>query len=360
MEKRQVRRSRFWACLVASLAAVTATCSSYPVDTSGRNLLELQSVWQYLKVYSIWQDSVPLAKNAFIYSTPESLLASVIDTLHRYQYTRYVDTTPVGPSAMESGAARAEAASPVYFARISARTGYVRIFTFDRADLFDSFLVAVPFLARFQNIMLDLRSNTGGSIAMMDSVIEYFLPVNTPYIEATYRSYDSDARSASTRIERWTTKHVPAASLTGKNIVILMNRFSASASEMLAAGIKDGRRLAGLGTCKFVGDTSFGKGIGQVVVNRKQFRKPDIQITFLRVTRACGCADSVYHRIGMAPDTLVVNSVSAIADTAQFFAAFNVLEPGARPDVIIFTQFLAKSIAQGADHTVPAISDFEN
>jgi hypothetical protein len=329
-------------------------CSTYPVDSSGRDLLELETVWQYLKAYSIWQDSVPLPQNAFTYDMPETLLAHVNDTLHGASYTGY-------DSSEGAYAAGTVASAPaISYARISPLTAYLHIWKFKKENTLDSFLLAVPSLAQCTNIMLDLRWNTGGDIGVLDSIIAYFLPVNTPYMIATYRTYDRSARTASTvRNERWTTKHAPPTSLAGKKIVVLLNRWSASASEMLAAGIKDGRSLSGLDSCLFVGDTSYGKGIGQILISRGWLSKRSLKITYLRVTRACGCADSIYHRKGLVPDIAVTNRDSTIADTSQFMAAFHVLEPGIRPDVIIETRFLARALAKEADCTAPAIPLFE-
>jgi hypothetical protein len=342
-------------CGLAACAAIAVHCSKYPVDTSGRDLIELESVWQYLKAYSIWQDSVPLPPNAFTYSAPETLLAHVNDTLRGHSYTGYAS----------AGGADAEAAvinptSPIVYGSVSPRTAYIHVWDFTRDTTFDSFLVAIPVLAQYPNIMLDLRWNTGGDISVMDSIIEYFLPVNTPFIHATYRAYDEASRTASTvRGEHWTTKHAHSPTLAGKNIVILLNHWSASASEMLAAGIKDGRATAGFSPCPFVGDTSYGKGIGQVLINRAWMSKRDLSITFLRVVRACNCADSVYHRKGLVPDIKVTNPDSTVADTAQFCAAFHVLEPGVTPNVIYITRFSHTLISKRADFVGPAILEME-
>jgi hypothetical protein len=353
MEKRPLICIAGTGC-VTVVAAVVLSCSTYPVDTSGgRDLLELESVWQYLKVYSIWQDSVPLPPNAFTYNTPEQLLASVNDTLHGANYTCY------DSSGGASVAAARDSTPSVYYTNVSPRTAYCQIWEFIRDTTYADFLAALPFLAQYQNLMLDLRWDGGGDLAALDSIIGYFLPVNTTYIVATYRSYDMSARSASTvHSERWTVKHDRSPSLDQKKIVILMNRGSASASEIFAAGIKDGRASAGLFACPFVGDTSYGKGIGQILVGRSQFHKQDIKITFLRVTRACGCADSVYHRKGLFPDIAINNSNDTIADTLQFFAAFHVLEPGVTPAKFI-THFNKKQIAKKAEAVAPSIPDFE-
>jgi hypothetical protein len=349
----------------AGCAAVAATlvmsCSMYPTDASGgRALMELESVWQYLKAYSIWQDSVPLPPTAFTYNTPEQLFKSVNDTLHGVPYTGYDSSSGYVSSGRANCAAAIDSVPPIYYTAISPRTAYLRIIKeFRRDTTFDSFLVALPFLSRYSNIMLDLRGNGGGDLAALDSIIGYFLPVNTPYIVATYRAYDGNARTASTiRDERWTIKSVRSPSLSGKNIVILLNRGSASASEILAAGIKDGRASQGLTACRFVGDTSYGKGIGQVLVSRRQFHRQDVKITFLRVFRACGCADSVYHRKGLAPDIRVTNSDAAVADSLQLLAAFHVLEPGVMLKKSI-NHFAQKQFAGIIDIVAPEIPDFE-
>jgi Peptidase family S41 len=351
--------------ILAAGAAVFFGCSTYPVDTTGRDLLELETVWQYLKAYSIWQDSIPLPPNAFTYDTPDSLLASVNDTLHGHSYTGYTDALPGPPrtgtaSLGDAGTLAASDSGPIYYGAVSPRTAYLQIATFDNDQLLDSFLVALPFLSRYANIMLDLRGDGGGSIAFMDSIIEYFLPVNTPFITATYRSYNSGTRTASTvHNEHWTTKHAHSPTLAGKNIVILLNRGSASASEMLAAGIKDGRESAGLSPCLFVGDTSYGKGIGQVLINRAWLSRRDLSITYLRVVRECSCADSVYHRKGLAPDVRVTNANETIADSLQFLAAFHVLEPGVLPKKIPVDKSRSNGLPTSGDCVIQSISDFE-
>jgi hypothetical protein len=298
-------------------------CSRYPVDTSGRDLLELESVWQYLKTYSIWQDSIPLAQDAFAFSTPERLLASVNDTLHQVSYTTY-DSTHLPKGSAVSAVSAGVSDSTVHLFRLSASTILMQITEFKEDTTYPAFKNALPLLAQFANIIVDLRNNGGGSIDAVDSIIEYFLPVNTPYIRATCRRYNADSRTAETvPWEQWTTKHGHMLSLEGKRLAVLINGGSASASEILAAGLKDGRSLAATGdTTVLVGETSYGKGMGQIIVSRTHLGKRDIKITFLRLK---GVSDRIgdYHRKGIKPDTLV----SAV--TSQITAALHLLDPAA-------------------------------
>jgi hypothetical protein len=345
-----------------SLVLFLTSCSTYPVDTTGRDLPELESVWQYLKAYCIWQDSIPLPQNAFTYNTPGQILASVNDTFHGVPYTGYDSSggaAALGNTTLLAGQS-ATKRNTIIVDSITPKTVYLQIDSIFEKETYDSFLAIVPVLDRFSKIMLDVRWNGGGDIAAMDSIIAFFLPVNTPYIFATLREYDRQSRTASTvRHQPWTTATAHANSLAAKNIVILMNRGSASASEMLAAGIKDGRKTAGLSAALIVGDTSYGKGIGQIVINRRAYGKKDIKITFLKVTRACGgCADSVYHRKGIAPDIISRNQRPQVEDTLQFFTAFNVLEPGVRPGRYI-THFAKKSLTKDAAVIISAIPEME-
>jgi len=346
-------------------------CSTYPVETNTNNVLEFESIWQYLKTYCIWQDSIPLPANPFTFSSPEKLLASTNDTLHGVLYTRYDDTIHnvlyySMASIYDANATHAKISAvpapntTVFYDSITPKTALMEITEFVRDSTYNQFLHILPFLSRFANIMVDLRWNGGGEISALDSIISYFLPLGTPYIIATYRDYDKSTQTATTKYnEKWTVKNTHAVSLANKTIVILMNKGSASASEMMAAGLKDGRAAATGEQVKIVGETSYGKGIGQIVVNRQVFGKRDVKITFLRVKRNCGCADSIYHRKGIVPDIMVTNANDTIADTLQLSAAIRVLEPTVR------IKWLAATLAKrgpnaGAEFSVIGNGDFEH
>ncbi len=194
---------------------------------------------------------------------------------------------------------------------------------FKQDTTYPAFKSAVPFLAAYPKIILDLRGNRGGSIDAVDSIIEYFLPANTPFIEARYRKYDPASRTARTvDWEPWATVHDHSPTLVGARVAILTDGLTASASEILAAGLKDGRAGSGPDTATLVGQTTFGKGIGQIVISRSYLGKRDIQITFLRLK---GLSDrtGIYHRRGIFPDLRVTGPL------LQLNTALHVLEPSA-------------------------------
>jgi hypothetical protein len=314
MEKQALSRTRAFA-LGAMTAALLYGCSTYPLDTSGRDLLELESVWQYLKTYSIWQDSIPLAPDPFAFSSPEQLLASVNDTLHAVNYTAY-DSTHLPTSGLVAAAAAAAPDTTVYWYRITASTVLLKITEFKKDTTYPAFLNALPSLAQYSNIIVDLRDNGGGDISDVDSIMEFFLPINTPYISAMYRKYDEAARTAVTvPWEQMTTKHEHAPTLSGKRLALLANRGSASAAEILAAGLKDGR--ANGDTTVLVGETTYGKGMGQIIISRTHLGKRDLKITFLRLRGISGRTGN-YHRKGIAPDdTVDCRSLERSIDSLQ-------------------------------------------
>jgi hypothetical protein len=349
MEKPAVSRIRACA-LCAMTAALLYGCSTYPLDTSGRDLLELESVWQYLETYSIWQDKVPQERNALeSFQTPEALLSSVADTFHAINYTAY-DSAHLPMGGRLSGVAAGAPDTTVYWLPLTVSTALLKITEFKKDTTYPAFLSTVPFLAQYLNIIVDLRDNGGGDINAVDSIMEYFLPVNTPYIQAMYRKYTESTRSAETvSWETWKTLHGHAPSLDGKHLAVLVNGGSASASEILVAGLKDGR--AGGDTVALVGETTYGKGMGQIIISRTYLGKRDIKITFL-LLKGISIRIGDYHRKGIAPDIQVSGPL------AQLSTALHILEPSA-PLLKTATAPAAGSAGAEAYVRIPANPLFE-
>ena len=332
---------------------ITSGCSTYPLDTSGRDLLELESVWQYLETYSIWQDKVPQERNALeSFQTPEALLSSVADTFHGINYTTYDSAhLPVGGrlSAIAAGAPD----TTVYWLALTDSTAVLKITEFKQDTTYPAFLGVLPLLVQYANIIVDLRDNGGGDINAVDSIMEYFLPVNTPYIQAMYRKYDESTRRAQTvPWDTLKTLHGHGLSLAGKRLAVLVTGGSASASEILTAGLKDGRAgAAGGDTVALVGETTYGKGIGQIIISRAYLGKRDIKITFLRL-RGISSRIGDYHRKGITPDIQVAGPL------AQLSTALHLLEPSAPLLKTAVTTVAGNAAAEGYIK-VPANPAFE-
>jgi carboxyl-terminal processing protease len=136
---------------------------------------------------------------------------------------------------------------------ISEKTGYIKISTFAQTT-YDEFVTAVEKLhgKGMDKLILDLRSNGGGLMDAATKIADQFLEDNKLIVYT-----QGNARA---RYDVFAT----AGGLCSKDeVCILMDEFSASASEILAGAIQDNDR----GT--IIGRRSFGKGLVQEQI---QFR----------------------------------------------------------------------------------------
>ena len=178
----------------------------------------------------------------------------------------------------------------------------------------------------FRKMIIDMRHNGGGDIAATDSIIEAILPEKTPYLIESSRNYDEQSGTAwtvsdSIRVtkgpQHWALKNIRYA--------VLVDSLSASASEMLTAALKDGFSQASNGdTVAIVGDTTYGKGIGQICISRQYLKRADLKITFMRMkglTKRIG----EYHAKGIVPDVACESETPRQQDSI----ALKILEPSA-------------------------------
>lgn len=289
------RHHRLRAALQSALAAslpFLLFCIGNTAQPEFPDLIEFESVWQYLKVYSIYQDRVP--EEPFLYSSPEEMLKSLNDTLRGNNYTDY-NYSRFGRSASISNKNNNNVVSIVTFRAINDTTGLIRINSFSTDVTYKQFLSFLPAIESYRNLIVDLRGNTGGDIEEMDSIIEAFLPAGKEYILARERKYDKRSHKAETlEWHPWVTKRAARKELEKKNITVYVNDSTASASEILAAALKD------CYPAKLVGQRTYGKAIGQIILQRRDHR-PTLQITYLQLRRING---DDYHRVGIQPDSL--------------------------------------------------------
>jgi len=94
------------------------------------------------------------------------------------------------------------------------------------------------------SIIIDLRRNSGGLLSEAVEVAEVFLPAGLPVVHTEYR--DGPRQTLETRRPASVPDDVPVA--------VLIGRFTASASEIVAGALQDHERAV------LVGKRSFGKG----------------------------------------------------------------------------------------------------
>lgn len=315
--------------LLSALFLVHSNCAG-PVELDTR-YSELESVWQQLKVHCIyqWDDSSWVPEDPFAFSSPAALLHAIPDTINdSYRFTRYATTQRnEGSVSLRSALG---AAATVGVDTLTASTVRIWIKGFAYQQTWPEFEAILPAVASFPFVIIDLRKNGGGYIDQVQPIVDAFLPKDAAYLQVRERVYDNATRTAQTVDHLWKTTKPVRPELDGKKVTILMDGFSASASEILIVGLKENMDAT------LVGTTSFGKGIGQNEIMRRN-RDAIIIITsmqFRGIEKIGG-----YHRVGIAPDISLGASVNN--DTVALLAAVRVHEP--RVSVLSAIRVLGKT-----------------
>jgi carboxyl-terminal processing protease len=134
----------------------------------------------------------------------------------------------------------------VTYKKLDSQNSYIQITSFG-AGTTEGFLKAVNTMTQdgTQRLILDLRNNGGGDLQEVSNLLDYFVPAGEAKI--VVKGLTSTEKLFSTGQD---------SVLAGKKIIILINKGTASASEILAGTIQDYLPK----TAKLVGETSFGKG----------------------------------------------------------------------------------------------------
>ncbi|MEZ6095006.1 MAG: S41 family peptidase [Pirellulaceae bacterium] len=132
------------------------------------------------------------------------------------------------------------------------RIGYFRILEFGDKTV-DEFLAALDTNAKkIDSLIIDLRNNSGGLLDAAVGVCDALLPAGEVVVETRGRDQKRDVDS------RYST-NAPVVPENVK-VVVLINRNSASASEIVSACLQD------YGRATVIGERSFGKGTVQNVI----------------------------------------------------------------------------------------------
>jgi len=134
-----------------------------------------------------------------------------------------------------------------------------------------------------KKFIIDLRYNTGGLVNECEAIVSAFLPINSTIY--TTRMADGTQNDVKTKI---------APIDTESPIVILVNEYSASASEILAAALKDNNRV------QLVGTKTYGKGVIQAV-----FQMQDGSALKLTIAEYLTPNGTSINKIGIEPEKIV-------------------------------------------------------
>ncbi len=158
--------------------------------------------------------------------------------------------------------------------------GYIALYDFS-GDCSLQFQTQLDALVKqgAQGLILDLRDNPGGWVDDAVKIADIFLPKGT----VSYLEYRSGEREYYAAVDDAQLK-LP--------MVVLINEFSASASELLAGALKD------YGVATLVGVNSFGKGVVQYVMPVGK-DGAGLQLTVAQYFTPKGTS---VHHVGIQPD----------------------------------------------------------
>lgn len=174
------------------------------------------------------------------------------------------------------------------FEMLENEIGYVRILSFNEG-VANNFISALTELAEqgAKTIIFDVRNNGGGYVNEVTRMLDYLLPKGVLAV--------AKGRSGGSEFEESWDSDASVGVSEAWNYVVLMNEFSASASELFAGCLKDWEKAV------LVGENSFGKGVGSVTYSLTDGSA--IQITNFHYFLPSGeCVQDV----GIAPDIEVL------------------------------------------------------
>lgn len=181
--------------------------------------------------------------------------------------------------------------NPVQYYKLDKNNaGYIKLTTFN-GNASDSLHLALEDLSSqgVDKIILDLRNNLGGLIREAVAVASYFLPDDAVVVQESYKKETKD--------RTYTAYHTQKKF----KVVVLVNEYSASASEIVAGAIKDHQAgaLVGVGT--------YGKGTVQMTLKLR-----NLDAIWLTVAQYNLPNGENIHKIGIQPDYYVENMLSTV------------------------------------------------
>jgi carboxyl-terminal processing protease len=135
-----------------------------------------------------------------------------------------------------------------FFKKINSNTGLIKLNSFTRTASIE-FKAALKELQKkgIRNLIIDLRSNGGGLLNEAVKIVNFFVPKDQEVVSTKSRIKEMN--------RSYITQNTPFAN--NLSLIVLVDEYSASASEIVAGSLQD------LDKAVIVGNTSFGKGLVQ-------------------------------------------------------------------------------------------------
>ena len=176
--------------------------------------------------------------------------------------------------------------NPVSYKLIDEKNiGYVKISSFNSNTAEAFAQVMDTFNAKgIKTVVLDLRNNLGGYLSAAISVASYFIPDGKLIATEEYKN------------EKNNKYHYAKDTPYKFKGVVLINEYSASASELVSGAIKDYK------SGYIVGQTSYGKGTVQTYVPLKSNH-----YMWMTIAEYYTPSHNLIHKVGIEPDYFVFN-----------------------------------------------------
>ena len=164
---------------------------------------------------------------------------------------------------------------------LAGNIGYLKISGF-KANTYEQFQPAYEALQKqgMKGIIIDVRNNLGGLVDSVESIADYLLPEGTIVYTVDKAGNREDFISDAKAVD------IP--------ILLLVNGYSASASEILAGAIQD------MGRGTLIGTQTFGKGLVQGL-----FPMPDGSALKITIQKYYTPKGVCIQGTGIAPDVVV-------------------------------------------------------
>jgi len=129
--------------------------------------------------------------------------------------------------------------------------GYIKLVTFNE-NTETAFAASLKRVTQSgaRALILDLRNNGGGLLDISLQVANHFVPAGEPLVHTVDRQGRRETERATTRVDKVTLP-----------VVVLVNEFTASASEIVSGALQDHHAAT------LVGVKTFGKGVIQTIVD---------------------------------------------------------------------------------------------
>jgi len=175
---------------------------------------------------------------------------------------------------------------------INNHIGYIEISTFGENTGTEFKNAFEGLKSSADSYIIDLRNNPGGYMDVAFDVAGYFIG-------------SSDALKVQQKDGQAVVyKGIDHNEIIDKPTIFLINGYSASASEILSAAVKDNKKAS------FIGQTSYGKGVGQNI-----FQLPDNSYLKLTTFKFVSPLGNQINKVGITPDIKVKEDLSSNIDS---------------------------------------------